>query len=83
MPGTRGQITKAKGDNAKSVYLSDKFGVWPENDGLHITFLKGKQQLHTSLTPRDGLLFDAFMMLHTYGLREGATSAKTSQGGEE
>ncbi len=82
MPGTRGQITKAKGDNAKSVYLSDKFGVWPENDGLHITFLKGKQQLHTSLTPRDGLLFDVFQMLHMYGLREGGTAGKVSGGDE-
>jgi hypothetical protein len=44
------------------------FGIWKEGRQLHVTFLK-KQNLHTSLSPGDGLLYDAFLMLYQYGLR--------------
>lgn len=68
MPGIKGKITRAKGGRQRSVYLSDRFGIWQEGDNLHLTFLKN-QDLHTSITPRDGLLYDALMMLYQFGLR--------------
>lgn len=70
MPGVRGKITRSKGGQQRSVYLSDRFGIWQEGDGLHFTSLKN-QDLHTSITPRDGLLYDALMMLYQHGLRAG------------
>jgi hypothetical protein len=70
MPGVKGQITRAKSGKQKSVYLSDAFGVWEEGDKLHFTFLKD-QTLHTNISKRDGLLYDAIMMLYQHGLRTG------------
>ena len=70
MAGTMGEITRSKGGKQLTVYLSDKFGIWQEGKSLHLTFLKG-QTLHTSISPQDGLLYDALMMLYQYGLRIG------------
>ncbi len=74
MPGIKGQITRAKGGKQKAVYLSDAFGMWVEGGKLHVTFLKD-QRLHTNVSARDGLLYDALMMLYQYGLRSGAAVA--------
>ncbi len=68
MPGIKGMITRSKGGKEKAVYLSDLFGIWQEGQSLHFTSIKG-QNLHTSISPQDGLLFDALMMLYQYGLR--------------
>ena len=68
MAGLKGQITRARRGRQRSVYLSDLFGIWPVGDKLHFTFLKN-QDLHTSVTSRDGLLYDALMMLYREGLR--------------
>lgn len=68
MPGVKGKVTRAKGGRQRSVYLSDCFGIWEEGNSLHFTFLKN-QDLHTSITQRDGLLYDALMMLYQHGLR--------------
>ena len=68
MAGTRGRITRATRGERRSVYLSDRFGVWQERDSLHITFLNKSQKLHTSITPSDGLLYHALLMLYQYGL---------------
>jgi len=70
MAGTRGKITRSLRGQQRSVYLSNVFGIWKEGRQLHITFLK-KQNLHTSLSPGDGLLYDTFTMLYQYGLRAG------------
>ena len=70
MAGTKGKITRARGETPRSVYIGDKFGVWPEKGGLHVTFLKDTQKFHTSLTQKDGLIYEVFLMLHAYGLRQ-------------
>lgn len=71
MAGVKGQITRAKRGKQRSVYLSDLFGIWPEGDKLLFTFLKN-QDLHTYVSERDGLLYDALMMLYQHGLRSGS-----------
>ncbi len=68
MAGIRGKITRSKRGKQRSVYLSNVFGIWKEGKQLHVTFLK-KQNLHTSLSPGDGLLYDVFIMMYQYGLR--------------
>lgn len=64
----KGKITRAKRGKKRSVYLSDVFGVWPEKKHLHITMLKGEQEFHTSVTKKDGLLYDVMLMLYRHGL---------------
>ena len=61
MAGVKGQITRARRGKQRSIYLSDLFGIWPEGDKLHFTFLKN-QDLHTYISKHDGLLYDALMM---------------------
>ena len=80
MPGKKGIITKAKGVAAKSVYLSDVFGIWPEKGGMHITFLKDRQKFHTSVSANDGLLYETLCMLHAYGMLHGANEEGVPQG---
>lgn len=70
MAGVRGRITRAIRGGRRSVYLSDRFGLWQERNSLHLTLLNKGQKLHTSITPADGLLYEAFLMLYRYGLRE-------------
>ena len=77
MAGTKGRITRSKRGGQRSVYLSDVFGVWKEGPSLHFTFLK-KQNLHTSITPHDGLLYDTLMMLYQHGLRSGGDTDEGS-----
>ena len=67
MAQQKGKITKATGGRQRTVYLSDVFGIWPEGNHLHITMIKGEQELHTSITKRDGLLYDLMLMLYHYG----------------
>lgn len=74
MAGIKGLVTKAKGGKQRSVYLSDTFGIWPEGKALHIAMLRGEQQLHTSITARDGLLYDVMMMLWQHGQRAGTAA---------
>jgi hypothetical protein len=78
MAGMRGKITRSQRRQKKSVYLSNVFGVWKEGRQLHVTFLK-KQNLHTSLSPGDGLLYDLFVMLCEYGLRGGTGSIEPQE----
>ena len=73
MAGVRGKITRAKRGQQRSVYLTNVFGIWKEGRQLHVTFLK-KQNLHTSFSPGDGLLYHAFIMLYQYGLSAAAES---------
>ena len=70
MPGTKGKITHATGGKQKAVYLSDKFGLWPEGKGFHITAINSDQEFHTSVTAKDGLLYEALRMLYCYGNEE-------------
>jgi hypothetical protein len=79
MPGVKGKITRARRGRQRSVYLSDLFGIWQAGDKLHFTFLK-KQDLHTYVTQRDGLLYEALLMLYRHGLRSGA-QAEAGKGG--
>ena len=69
MAGTKGRITRASRGGRRSVYLSDRFGLWQERNSPHITFLNKRQKLHTSITPSDGLLYDVVLMLYQHGLR--------------
>jgi hypothetical protein len=70
MPGTKGTITRSAGGQRRSVYLSDMFGLWLEGDTPHVSFLKGKQGLHTSVTRQDGLLYYALRMLYDAGIHQ-------------
>lgn len=74
MAGTRGAITRSSGRKRRSVYLSNVFGIWTSGPRkrLHVTMLKGRQKLHTSLSPKDGLIYHALMMLYLHGLAEAA-----------
>jgi hypothetical protein len=67
MPGKKGHITRAVGGKQKAIYLSDKFGVWPEGKGFHFTAINTDQEFHTSVTQKDGLLYEALKMLYSYG----------------
>ena len=68
MAGAKGEITRSARGSQKSVYLSDRFGIWQEGTNLHFTSLT-TQGFHTTITPRDGLLYHALMMLYNHGLR--------------
>ena len=68
MPGIKGQIGRAPGGEHRPVYLSDVFSVWSEGNHLHVTMIKGGQQLHTSVARDDGLLYDVLQMLYHHGL---------------
>lgn len=78
MAGIKGKVTKAKKPGAKAVYLSDVFGMWPENGNIHITFLKDKQQFHTSVSPKDGMLFEFFRMMYGYANEFGEQTVEES-----
>lgn len=78
MAGVKGQITRSRRGKQRSVYLSDLFGIWQEDDKLHFTFLK-KQDLHTYVSERDGLLYETLMMLYRHGLRAGAEATGTDE----
>jgi hypothetical protein len=72
MPGVKGQITRAKRGRRESVYLSDRFGLFPVGTKLHVTFHgTGNQKLHTNVTEADGLLYDTLLMLYRHGMRLG------------
>jgi hypothetical protein len=72
--GIKGQITRSSRGRRESVYLSDRFGLWPEGDTLHLAFL-GTQKLHTYVSEEDGLLYDTLLMLYRHGLRSGGKQA--------
>ena len=67
MPGTKGKITRSRRGQKRTVYLSDVFGLWPEGKSLHVAMAKDKEELHTTLTRQDGLLYEVMLMLYHYG----------------
>jgi hypothetical protein len=68
MPGTKGKVTRAKTKGRRTIYLSNVLGVWSEGKHLHITMQKGEQLFHTSITAKDGLLYDVLSMLYHHGI---------------
>lgn len=70
MPGVKGKLTRSSKGMQKTVYLSNIFGVWDEEGKLHITSQVKGQDFHHSISPKDGLLYDAVRMLYEHGLRE-------------
>lgn len=70
MAGRKGELARSEGGKQQTVYLSDKFGIWLAGKNLHLTFLRD-QSLHNSISPKDGILYDAFLMLYKQGLRTG------------
>lgn len=68
MAGTRGQITRSRGRERRTVYLSDAFGVFEEEGNLHITLQRYSRPVHFYLRPEDGMIYYLFRMLHKYGL---------------
>ena len=65
----KGQITRATGGKRRSVYLSDVFGLWPQGKGLHISSNRGKHGFNTTVTRKDGLLYDLLKALYREGMR--------------
>ncbi len=73
MPGVKGQITRSAKGKQKSVYLSNVLGLWLEQKGrLHVASLVKGQSLHTSISKKDGLLFDVMLMLYHHGRATGS-----------
>jgi hypothetical protein len=72
MPGTLGKITQSRGKGGRSprtVYASNKFGIFEEiNGGLHVTTLSAGG--HRGLTVKDGLIYWFFRMIHEKGLKD-------------
>ena len=68
MAGELGKITRAKGGEQKTVYLSDVLGVWMDGNRLHFTNQKGSQDCHFSLGQEDGEVYDVLKTLLEKGL---------------
>jgi hypothetical protein len=75
MTGARGKITRAKGGKQRTVYLSDVLGVWEEKQRLHIAVHRG-QEVQFNISSKDGLLFEAMLMLYRHGLAQPPGAAK-------
>ena len=67
MAGERGRITRAKRGRRESVYLSDALGVWMEGKNIKLTNLRGNQEFHSYLSPKDGEVYNLFKALWEYG----------------
>ncbi len=73
MVGIKGRITRSAKGKQRSVYLSNVLGLWLEKNGrLHLTSLVKGESLHTSITKKDGPLFDVMSMVYHYGVAAGS-----------
>ena len=68
MAGVKGQITRSINGQQRTVYLSNVLGLWLEGKTLHVTVQKGQQDLHTSMSPPDGIAYDLLRALWSYGI---------------
>jgi hypothetical protein len=71
MPGDLGKVTKSKGKGgkpAKTVYASDKFGIFEDGGILHITTLEAGG--HRGLTQKDGLIYWMLKTIYEKGLND-------------
>ena len=74
MAGIKGKITRSKKNQPRTVYLSNFLGMWTEGNSLHFSMQKGKQKLHTSISPTDGMVYFLLKGLWDYGIRHGETN---------
>lgn len=68
MAAARGQITRARGGEQRTVYFSDVFGIWEEEGVLHLTLQRGEQNVHFNIRPEDGAIYGVMRLLYQYGL---------------
>jgi len=69
MAGIKGKITRSVGGKKKSVYLSDRLGMWRKGRYLHISSVHGRHGFNIPVTRQDGLIYDVLMALYREGMR--------------
>ena len=72
MAGIKGRITRSARGQRRTVYLSNFLGMWVQGNALHLTMQKGEQDLHTSISPADGVAYYLLRGLWEYGMRHGS-----------
>ncbi|PIQ82278.1 MAG: hypothetical protein COV76_04460 [Candidatus Omnitrophica bacterium CG11_big_fil_rev_8_21_14_0_20_64_10] len=75
MTGVKGKIIRSGKRQRRTVYLSNFLGMWTDGRRLHLTMQKGRQNLHTSISPGDGMVYFLLRGLWEYGMQHGETSS--------